>query len=334
MAEVRNCFASVERLDKAEHTEKQLMEIDKGFVDINTTKFGDFGEALETHKDLLDLMCKAGIKVQNDYCSKLFLEDSTKGRVRLTKTNNTLKISAYTVFGGNKVSVLLTYKITDTELKGVGCEDIKVEGTLLQVFIKDLDALLNAQIKEVVAIYNLMVLNDMLAGLAASYKVQLVDRAKAEKHVIAKIGRHLVDLIADKEALVQLQNSELEKMYLDDPVELARNVYNEINVLDFLRYIKFTVLGSYVRAVKKLGARKRVKLLSLIRKDFKEIDLETKHHFVYGYYKLEGDIIRLYTMSEENIYVNTVAFELDTNDFVEVDSDMYQFENGKLIKLR
>ena len=327
MAEVRNCFASVEMLDKAEYTEKQLMEIDKGFVDINTTKFGDFGEALETHKDLLDLMCKAGIKVQNDYCSKLFLEDSTKGRVRL-------KISAYTVFGGNKVSVLLTYKIADKELKGVGCEDIKVEGTLLQVFIKVLDALLNAQIKEVVAIYNLMVLNDMLAGLAASYKVQLVDRAKAEKHVIANIGRDFVDLIADKDALVELQNSELEKMYLDDPVELARNVYNEINVLDFLRYIKFTVLGSYVRAVKKLGARKRVKLLSLIRKDFKEIDLETKHHFVYGYYKLEGDIIRLYTMSEETIYVNTVAFELDTNDFVEVDSDMYQFENGKLIKLR
>ena len=75
----------------------------------------------------------------------------------------------------------------------------KVEGTLLQVFIKVLDALLNAQIKEVVAIYNLMVLNDMLAGLAVSYKVQLVDRAKAEKHVIANIGRDFVDLIADKE---------------------------------------------------------------------------------------------------------------------------------------
>jgi hypothetical protein len=327
-------FASVDLITKAVYAEEQLMKQDEGYVNLNTTKYGVFKDALDEHKELLDVLCKAGIRLQNAICSEELSENTTKGRVRLTRTGDKLKISSYTVFGGNKVSVLLNYTITDQGLEGNGCESIRLEGTLLQIFLKILDVLLEAHIREVVAIYNLMVLNDLLTGLATTYKVKLVDRPKAEKHVIANIGRDFVELIADKDALLELQGSEIEKLCVESPVELARNVYNEINVLDFLRYIKSTVLAGYVKAVKKLGARKRVKLLSLIRKDFKEIDLENKHHFVYGYYKLEDDVVRLYTLSEKNIYVNTVAFELDTNDFVDVDSSMYQFDNGKLIKLR
>jgi hypothetical protein len=335
MVEVTNCFVSSKMLEKPVFMEDTVIKnIDSDYSVIRTKKYGVFRDALEKHFDILDCLCKLGVRIQNGYFEEIFQDKLTKGRVRLTRSDVGFKVSSYTVFSGNKVSVLLEYRIEDGVLKGLNCEDIKLEGTLLSIFIKVLDALLDANEKEVIATYNLMVLNDILSGLATNYKVKLVDKPKADKHVISNIGIDYVELIVDKVALLDLQDSEIEKMYLKDPAELAENIYGELNILEFLTNIKDTVISGYVSAARKLGARKRVRLLSLIRKDFRELDLETKHHLVYGYYKLDDDIVRLYTMSEENIYVNTVAFELDTNDFVEVIGEMYQFDSGKLVKLR
>lgn len=335
MSEERTCFVSVDMLEKPKFTEDTIIKnVDESFNDLKTDKYGALGDALDKHLKLLDYLCKLGVRIQNNYFKESFQEDFTAGRVRLTKTGDILKISSYTVFCGNKVSVLLTYKVSDGVLKGVNCEDIEVSGTLLGTFIEVLDRLLEANIREVVAIYNLMVVNDILSGLAGAYKVRFVDKVKAEKHVISNIGFDFVDLIVDKDALLNLQGSKLEELYLKSPLELAENVYSAFNVLEFLRNIKLTVLGDYVKAVKKLGARQKVKLLSLIKKDFKLVDLENRHHFVYGYYRLDGDVLRLFTMSEPNIYVNTVAIEVDTNDFVDTVGEMYQFDNGMLYKVR
>lgn len=334
MAEEKKYFASVEMIDAVKYTEEVVIKLDDDFSTLNTDKYGKVGEAVVKHLPLLDSLCKSGIKLQNEYFAEMLGEKMTAGRVRLTVTGDSLRVSSFTLLNGNKVSVSLHYTLKDNKLQGLGCDDIDDSKKLLEIYLDIVNTLVVLQVREVVAIYNLMVINDILAGLAREYKVQLVDKEKAEKHVIANIGLDFVDLIVDKEALLELQGSEIEKLYVKDPFLVAQDVYNEWSVLEFLVHIKNTVLVDYVKAVKKLGLRKRVKLLSLIRKDFKLIDLEERHHYVYGYYKIEDDILRLYTLSEENIYVNNVSFEMSTNDFVKCTGEMYQFDTGKLIQLR